>query len=573
MQEERQLKILLMGNPNVGKSVIFSRLTGADAISSNYPGTTVGYTEGSINVLGRSAALVDVPGVYSLDPSSKAEEVANLILGQGADLIVNVVDATNLERNLNLTLELQERGIPMVVALNLWDVAVRKGLEIDVESLSEELGVKVVPTVAASGLGIRDLVAAIETSMNSRPPALSLDPAERWQRVGEIVSRVQKVHHRHPSHLERLEDLTIQPWTGIPVALVVLYLSFSLIVGAGELFMERVSDPLFLRYNYWIFSLVERYTTSGFAHDILVGRSPELLESFGLLTTGLYIPFGIVLPFLLPFYLVLGFLEDLGYLPRVSVLMDALMHRLGLHGVAIIPCVLGMGCSVPGVMGLRVLESSKQRFLAATLMTMSIPCASQTAMIFGILAPHGLRYIFAVYATLLTVFIISGMILHRLIREESPEIFMEIPQYRMPVAGALLKKTFLRIRTFILEAVPYIGIGIVVMNVFEITGLMLIIGELARPIVSGILGLPEEAATALILGFLRKDIGIGMFAPLGLSPEQLFIAAVVLAMYFPCVATLTVLMKELGVYDTIRAVVFRLVAAAMVGGMLRVLLL
>lgn len=572
MQEDRPLKILLMGNPNVGKSVIFSRLTGADAISSNYPGTTVGYTEGSINVLGRSAALIDVPGVYSLDPSSKAEEVANLILDQGADLIVNVVDATNLERNLNLTLELQERGIPMVVALNLWDVAVRKGLEIDVTRLSEELGVKVVPTVAASGLGIRDLVEAIEVSMSSRPPAVRFDPAERWQRVGEIVSRVQKVHHRHPSHLERLEDLTIRPWTGIPVALIVLYISFSLIVGAGELFMEKVSDPLFLRYSYWIYSLADSYT-SGFAHDILVGRSPELLESFGLLTTGLYIPFGIVLPFLIPFYLVLGFLEDLGYLPRVSVLMDALMHRLGLHGAAIIPCVLGMGCSVPGVLGLRVLESSKQRFLAATLMTMSIPCASQTAMVFGILAPYGLRYIFAVYATLLAVFIISGMILHRLIREESPEIFMEIPQYRMPVIGALLKKTFLRIRTFISEAVPYIGIGIVVMNIFEITGLMKAIGKLARPIVSGLLGLPEEAATALILGFLRKDIGIGMFVPLGLTPEQLVIAAVVLAMYFPCAATLTVLMKELGPYDTLRAVLFRLIAAATVGGMLRVVLL
>ncbi|MCQ8903337.1 MAG: ferrous iron transporter B [Methanothrix sp.] len=572
MQEERPLKILLMGNPNVGKSIIFSRLTGADAISSNYPGTTVGYTEGSINVLGRSATLIDVPGVYSLEPSSKAEEVANLILDQGADLIVNVVDATNLERNLNLTLELQERGIPMVVALNLWDVAVRKGLEIDVKMLSEELGIKVVPTVASSGLGIRDLVEAIGSSMGSRPPALSLDPTERWQRVGEIVSRVQKVHHRHPSHLERLEDLTIRPWTGIPVAITVLYLSFSLIVGAGELLMERVSDPLFLRYSYWIFAIADRYT-SGFAHDILVGRSPELLESFGLLTTGLYIPFGIVLPFLIPFYLVLGFLEDLGYLPRVSVLMDALMHRLGLHGAAIIPCVLGMGCSVPGVLGLRVLESPKQRFLAATLMTMSIPCASQTAMVFGILAPYGLRYIFAVYATLLAVFIISGMVLHRMIREESPEIFMEIPQYRMPVFGALVKKTFLRIRTFILEAVPYIGIGIVVMNVFELTGLMRSIGELASPIVSGVLGLPEGAATALILGFLRKDIGIGMFVPLGLSPEQLVIAAVVLAMYFPCVATLTVLMKELGAYDTIRAVVFRLVAAAIVGGVLRVILL
>ncbi len=572
MRKDRPLKILLIGNPNVGKSVIFSRLTGADAISSNYPGTTVGYTEGSISVKGRNASLIDVPGVYSLEPTSKAEEVARLILDQGADLIVNVVDATNLERNLNLTLEILERGIPVVIALNLWDVAVRKGLDIDVDKLAGELGVKVVPTVAASGWGIRDLVEAIENTIGSEQKPIKLSPSERWLRIGEIVSEVQKVYHRHPSTLERLEDLTIRPWTGIPIAILVLYLSFRVIIGSGEWLIENLTDPLFTTYSYWIHSLADKYL-SGIAHDILVGRTPELLGSFGLLTTGLYIPFGIVIPFLIPFYLVLGFLEDLGYLPRLSVLMDVMMHKFGLHGAAIIPCILGMGCSVPGVLGLRVLESSKQRFLAATLMTMSIPCASQTAMVFGILAPYGLRYIFAVYSTLFIVFAISGMLLHKLIREESPEIFMEIPPYRMPVMNALLKKTFLRIRTFVYEAVPYIGAGILAMNIFEMTGIMKRFGDISSPVVSGILGLPNEAAVTLLLGFLRKDIGIGMFAPLHLSPEQLVIGAVVLAMYFPCVATLTVLLKELGVYDTLRAISFRMAAALIVGSVLKTLLL
>jgi len=259
------------------------------------------------------------------------------------------------------------------------------------------------------------------------------------------------------------------------------------------------------------------------------------LKSFGILTTGLYIPLGIVLPFLIPFYLLLGILEDIGYLPRLSVILDAFMHRIGLHGAAILPCVLGMGCSVPAVLSVRILESAKQRYLAATLMTMAIPCASQSAMIFGILAPYGLRYIFIVYSTLFLSFVITGYLLHRFIGGESPEIFLEIPPYRMPNLRALLKKTFIRVREFLKEAVPYIGLGMIIMNFFYLTGLMHLIGEELKPVVSGLLGLPSDAATALIIGFLRKDVGIGMFAPLDMTPVQYVVAAVVLAMYMPCV--------------------------------------
>jgi ferrous iron transport protein B len=203
---------------------------------------------------------------------------------------------------------------------------------------------------------------------------------------------------------------------------------------------------------------------SGLARDILVGTSPELLKSLGVLTTGLYIPLGIVLPFLIPFYLALGILEDIGYLPRLCIILDALMHRIGLHGAAILPCVLGMGCSVPAVMSVRILDSPKQRYLAATLMTMAIPCASQNAMVFGMLAPYGLTYILMVYLTLFATFVITGFLLHRFIGGESPEIFLEIPPYRMPDTRSLLKKTFIRIREFLKEAVPYIALGMVFMN-------------------------------------------------------------------------------------------------------------
>lgn len=565
------MKILLMGNPNVGKSVIFSRLTGIEVVSANYPGTTIEYTEGRMKLGERMATLVDPPGVYSLEPTSKVEEVTGQILEQGADVVVNVIDSTNLERNLNLTLQILERGIPTVVALNLWDVATRKGIEIDTSLLAEELGVDVVPTVAVSGQGIYDLVEAIGRAKVPHPVQFESSD-QRWVRIGEISERCQRVLHRHPSLLDRLEDISLKPWTGIPIALLLLYLSFSLVIEIGEMLQLKVTDPFFTAYSIFITDVVHRHISSDLIREILVGSSPELLKSFGILTTGLYIPLGIVLPFLIPFYLLLGILEDIGYLPRLSVILDAFMHRIGLHGAAILPCVLGMGCSVPAVLSVRILESPKQRYLAATLMTMAIPCASQSAMIFGILAPHGLRYIFIVYATLFLSFVVTGYLLHRLIGGESPEIFMEIPPYRMPNPKALSKKTFVRVREFLKEAVPYIGLGMLIMNFFYLSGLMHLIGEELKPVVSGLLGLPSDAATALIIGFLRKDVGIGMFAPLDMSPVQYVIAAVVLAMYMPCVATFMVMLKELGVSGTAKSVALRLVAALVVGTALNLIL-
>ncbi|HON35905.1 MAG TPA: ferrous iron transporter B [Methanothrix sp.] len=565
------MKILLMGNPNVGKSVIFSRLTGIEVVSANYPGTTIEYTEGRMKLGERMATLVDPPGVYSLEPTSKVEEVTGQILEQGADVVVNVIDSTNLERNLNLTLQILERGIPTVVALNLWDVATRKGIEIDTSLLAEELGVDVVPTVAVSGQGIYDLVEAIGRAKVPHPVQFESSD-QRWVRIGEISERCQRVLHRHPSLLDRLEDISLKPWTGIPIALLLLYLSFSLVIEIGEMLQLKVTDPFFTAYSIFITDVVHRHISSDLIREILVGSSPELLKSFGILTTGLYIPLGIVLPFLIPFYLLLGMLEDIGYLPRLSVILDAFMHRIGLHGAAILPCVLGMGCSVPAVLSVRILESAKQRYLAATLMTMAIPCASQSAMIFGILAPHGLRYIFIVYATLFLSFVVTGYLLHRLIGGESPEIFMEIPPYRMPNPKALSKKTFVRVREFLKEAVPYIGLGMLIMNFFYLSGLMHLIGEELKPVVSGLLGLPSDAATALIIGFLRKDVGIGMFAPLDMSPVQYVIAAVVLAMYMPCVATFMVMLKELGVSGTAKSVALRLVAALVVGTALNLIL-
>ncbi len=564
------MKIILMGNPNVGKSVVFSRLTGIEVISSNYPGTTVEYTLGKTSIMGERAEVIDPPGVYSLEPSCRAEEATKEIFEEGADVVVDVVDATNLERNLNLTLQILERGLPTVVVLNLWDVATRTGINIDIEALEQELGVPVVTAVAVSGQGIRELVRAIPKA-RVPPPVRFESSDQRWARVGEIVERTQRVVHKHPSIVERLEEATIKPLFGIPFGLLVLYLSFTGVIRLGEFLIDHILDPAFAVYGSFVTGFVGQHT-SGVLRDILIGSTPEIETSFGLLTTGLYVPLGMVMPFVIPFYIVLGILEDVGYLPRISVLVDALMHRVGLHGAAIVPCILGLGCNVPGVMATRVLESPKQRYLAATLMAVSVPCAAQNAMIWGLLGPFGLRYIAIVYGTLFLVFVTAGFILSRIIGGESPEIFLEIPPYRVPDGRALFKKTWMRSKYFLKEAVPYVLLGVFFMNVLFMTGIVDVVGTLAQPIVNGLFGLPKDAAATMIVGFLRKDVAVGMLAPLGMTAGQLVVASVVLAMYFPCVATFVVFMKELGLRNTAKSALIMVFSATIVGTLLHALL-
>jgi ferrous iron transport protein B len=564
--------ILLMGNPNVGKSVIFSRLTGVNVIASNYPGTTVEFTRGRMKLGYQKVEIVDVPGTYGLEATSPAEEVAVRMIEQG-DVIVDVVDATNLERNLNLTLQLLRKGKPLVVALNLWDEARHIGISIDADKLREILGVPVIPTCAITGEGIAELVAELP---KARPSRLHYEEDKRWEKVGQIVEQVQTITHRHHTFLERLEDLSIKPITGLPLAVLTLLVVFQIIRFVGEGLIAVLFDPLFERVWAPLMMQLSNLLGTGLMHDILIGRLVEgridFMQSLGVLTTGLYVPIAMVLPYIFSFYLVLSFLEDSGYLPRLAVLVDNVMHKLGLHGLAIIPMLLGLGCNVPGAMATRVLETRRERFIAATLMAIAVPCMAQTAMIFGLVGRYGVRGLGLVFGTLLVVWVVLGFLLGRFSKGESPEIFVEIPPYRMPYWNALLKKLWMRLRGFVREAVPYVLLGVFVVNVLYSLGIIQFVGRLASPVVTGVLGLPRDAVGALIIGFLRKDVAVGMLLPLGLNLRQLVVASVVLTMYFPCVATFAVLFKELGIKDMAKSVAIMVSSALIVGGLLNLLL-
>lgn len=566
-------RILLMGNPNVGKSVVFSRLTGADVVASNYPGTTVEFTKGYLLVEGEKVEVIDPPGTYSLEPSSRAEAVAVKMLAE-ADLVIDVVDSTTLERNLNLTLDLLRTGKPIVVALNMWDEARHKGVEIDAAELERLLGVPVVPTCALRGEGIKELVSRLaQAKAPAQPPA----EQDRWRRLGNIVERVQRLHHRHHTVREWLEDVSVQPLGGAVVALLVGLASFWTVRFIGEGLIGYLLDPLFERvWAPLMLSLSRWLGGGGLLHEILIGSLVEgeidFTQSFGLLTTGLYVPFAAVLPYVVAFYMVLGVLEDTGYLPRLGVLMDTFMHRVGLHGLSIVPMLLGLGCNVPGALATRVLETRKERFIASTLMAISVPCMAQLAMIVGLLGPYGVRGLLPLFATLFVLWVVLGIILHLTVRGESPEILLEIPPYRFPYWKALLKKLWIRVRQFVTEAVPYVLLGVAAAGLLYGTGLVNLIGRAAGPVIQGMMGLPRETTGALIVGFLRKDVAVGMLAPLHLGLRQLIVACTVLAIYFPCVATFTVLLRELGLRDMLKASLIMVATAVTVGSLLNLVL-
>jgi ferrous iron transport protein B len=515
-----------------------------------------------------------VPGTYTLDPSCEAERVAQEMLSDG-DVAIQVVDATNLERNLYLTLQLMERNIPLVAALNIWDETKHRGIHIDLNRLKEALGIPVIPTVAVTGEGMKQLVEALPQAKSpSHAPRTS---EERWKAVGRIIDSVQHITHHHHTWRERMADASIRPLSGGIIAVAVLAGIFFAVRFVGESIINYVMDPLF--NGLWapvVLWLSDMMGGSGLLHDIVVGSAGgdtiNFIESFGLLTSGLYVPLAMVLPYILSFYAALGLLEDSGYLPRLAVMVDTLMHHLGLHGYAVIPTMLGFGCNVPGIMASRVLESKRERFIVTTLISIAVPCASLQAMIFGLVGARGGQYVLLVYAVLFAVWMALGFLLRRAVKGFTPELLIEIPPYRLPSWRAVTQKLWLRIRGFIIEAIPIVFGAVFVVNILYSLGFFFIIADAASPVVTTILGLPKESVTALAVGFLRKDVAMGMMAPLDLTAGQLVVGTVVLAMFFPCVATFIVLLREIGLSGVLKSTGIMIVSALLTGGILNLIL-
>ena len=561
--------VLLMGNPNVGKSAVFSRLTGARVIISNYPGTTVEFTQGHTDIAGEEMNIIDVPGTYGIDAVSPAEEIAIEMLAKG-DLVINVIDATRLERNLYLTLELIEKGVPVIVALNMWDETKHQGIDIDVKKLETRLGVPVVPTCGLTAEGIKQLVSRLPEAKAQKKKTLTGEA--RWKEIGHIAEDVQRLYHRHHTFLERLEDISIRPLTGLPIAAGILYFMFKAVRFLGEGLINYVLDPLFNNfYHPFVIKLVSAIPAQ-FLRDLLLGQTPEVMESFGVLTTGIYVPIVVVLPYIVSFYFVLSFLEDLGYLPRLAVMLDNILHKVGLHGYASIPVILGLGCKVPSIFAIRILENKKEKIIALVLTLMIAPCMPQTAMIISVVGRHGGKYLAIVFITLIAASMAIAFILNKIIKGETPPIIIEIPPYRMPRPATLLKKLWMRSRGFLLEAIPLIFLGIFVINILDMLGVIAALANVLGAPMKYILGLPKETVSVVVLGFLRKDISIALLQPFDLTIKQLVVASVFLVLYLPCLATFSILIKETGLKDALKVVGLTFIIALIISGALNLII-
>jgi ferrous iron transport protein B len=572
-------KVFLIGNPNVGKSVVFSRLTGVNVITSNYPGTTVEVAKGYLRQTEGQVEVIDLPGTYSLEPTSKAEEVAVSALKEQDRkefVVINIIDATNLERNLYLTLELIEAGYSVIVSLNMCDETAHRGITIDTAKLEQLIGVPVISTCAVTGVGIKILSERINEARQQGRNKLTHE--ERWQEIGKIIVQAQQLSHRHHTLREIIEDASVRPFTGFLMACAVIFVSFKVVRFIGEELIARIADPVFFRLYQPLLERADQFLNrNDFLHHLLmgdmIGGAIDFKQSLGLLTTAPYIEFAMVLPYVIAFYFVLGILEDVGFLPRLAMLLDNLMHKVGLHGFAIIPVLLGFGCNVPGILSTRVLESKRERFIAATLISIAVPCVPLQAMIFGLLGKISGFYVTSVYFVLFCVWLVLGLILNKIMKGYSPEFLLEIPPYRFPPVWALAQKLFWRIKGFIVDALPAVFLGVLLINTLMYFKVFDLVTGLFAPVVTGLFGLPKEAVVALSIGFFRKDVAVGMLMPLGLVPKQLFIAVVLLAMTFPCIATFAILFKELGFRSLVKSTLIMVISGLVVGTFLHVAVL
>jgi len=568
-------RVVLVGNPNAGKSVFFNALTGMYVDVSNFPGTTVEITQAKIG----DRLYIDTPGVYGISAFNDEERVTRDV-ALTADVIINVINAAHLERDLFLTLQCLDMGIPMVVAVNMLDEAESHGLKIDLDLLQHLLGVPVVGTVAVEKKGFKELESALKQPkvgiigdyvandlsrlldrLGTKAEALlyledDVDVAKRHglkvpgsreqiylarrERVNDIVHHVVKEDNSKASFSTILGRLMLKPLTGIPLLLATLYGMYYTIgvFIAGTIVGITEETVMIGMYEPFARGLVERFISEGTVlHTILAGE-------FGLLTMTMTYVFGLLLPLVIGFYLLLSILEDSGYLPRIAALLDRAFTSIGLNGRAVIPMILGFGCVTMATITTRLLGTSRERLIAITLLAITIPCSAQLGVIVGLIAPlgwvHVLAYVIAVVAT----FLIIGAALNKLLPGKSSDLLIDLPPLRLPRVDNVLKKTLNKSYMFIAEAAPLFALGALIISILEVTGSLVALQEVFAPLTVGWLKLPKEAATAFIMGIVRRDFGAAGLADMSLTAAQTVVSMVTITLFVPCIASILVMFKE-----------------------------
>lgn len=566
-----------MGSPNVGKSVFFSAFTNIHVVSSNYAGTTVSYMKGTLPLNGVNYNLIDVPGTYSLTATSEAEEVAVKFLTSNPKAILFVLNAADLEGSVKLALEVLEYNIPMVAALNLSDVAERQGRKINVKLLEKKLGIPVVPTVAVKGQGLKELedkLAEVLAEADSQACAAcgscagcSGCPAgapvlSYWERAREIVAACVTDTNAAPSRLDRFGEALLRPWPGILLSIIIMLASLGVVVGAGKALRAVLLLPL---VNQGIVPLFERLFAGIAMPEVLRN---VLIGQFGIFRISFEWILALVMPYVLLFQLVFSFLEDSGILPRMAVLFDNVMSKLGVQGGSLINIMLGFGCAVPAIIGTRTATTRKERLIITTIVCFSIPCISQTGALISLLSDYSYWLLLAVFLTGASVFILMARLTSRMLKGKVDPLVIEIPNLLMPERKAYFKKFFVRVKQFLVDAEGPMMIAVVIAALLAETGILNGISSFLKPLVSGWLGLPPEASMSLILGIIRREMSVAPLLSMNLTGLQMYVGAVVSMIYVPCLSVFGILAKEFNLKVALSIVAGTVFLALLMGGVL-----
>jgi len=598
------LTVCLAGNPNVGKSRLFNRLTGATAEVGNYAGMTVEPAAVLADWDGRDVWVTDLPGAYAVGAGRAQALVLDHLLAARPDVVVAVVDAGNLARSLYLVLQLLDLEFTVVVAANLVDLARKKTPDLDLAAVQAELGVPVIGTSAATGEGVDALRAAVVAAAETAPSDVSRDrhysrqvEARREALAGRLAPRadgappfspraaalaalegagvdgtdaatglaLRIAAERHaaaqalaraaapvPSEPSgtRLWRMATSPATGLPIMAGVLAAVFVVLFVVGDFLSNLLTGAWSATLGPLITSAVHAVFGDGaLGATILWGVNGAMLATLA-----------VGIPYVLTFAVILAALEDSGYMTAAAYLTDRVMRRLGLHGQAVIPLIAAAGCNVPAIFGTRVLSSMRERMIACVLITLT-PCSARTAVILGAVALYaGWQWALFVYLVVALVGLTAAILLDRLLPGEPGPFIMEMFPLRWPSLGIIADKAWRRFVEFTWVAAPIVIGGSLVLGALYETGLIMHVTGPLEPVVGWWLGLPAVAGLTLIFAVLRKELALQLLVVFAvaaygaqahtlnnfMTPHQLVVYGLVNAIYVPCIATIAALSRELG---------------------------
>lgn len=569
------INVALFGNPNVGKTTVFNLLTGSNQYVGNWPGVTIDKKEG---FLGKDIKIVDLPGIYAMDTFSNEEKVSKEFLETGdVDVIVNIVDASNLSRNLYLTTQLMEFNKPIVILLNMLDVAESKGIYIDSDNLSKELGVTVVPIIAKKKNGVDKISLAIKNSVNK---TVNYDinfgnEVQTYKKLEDILSRCTKINSdKKISISDKIDNIVLNPILAYPIFIGALLLLF-------KFTFDWVGGPL----QEGLGTLIETYISSPI-NDMLVNSSPWFRS---LIVDGILggvcgtLPF---FPLIFTLFFGISLFEDSGYMSRAAFLMDNIMRKVGLSGKAFIPMVMGLGCSSPAIMATRTLESEKDRKITA-LISPLMTCGAKLpiyAVFVAIFFPKNAALVTtSLYLLGIVVAILVALALNRTSFKNDIEPFiLELPEYKLPTLSALLKNTWNKSKGFLIRVVTVMfamSVAIWLLSSFNFNGFtenmndsfLAYLGKLIAPLFAP-LGFGDwRASVSILTGLGAKEIVIStmevLYGNLDKVLPTVFTGVtaygflVFSALYTPCIAALATMRKEYGNKMMFTSLIYQFVLA------------